>query len=259
MLWLPVLCGAVVGLALSLTGGGGSIFAVPLLHFVLGMPLRQAVTVSLAIVGLTALYGAVLQRREVRWLAGAFFGVGGIMSAPLGAWAGHLLPEAVTLVLFSALMIFIGVRSWGGMADSPELGRFACRPNPSGERRPTPACVLKLVGAGAVTGILSGIFGVGGGFLVVPALILVTAMPVCNALATSLVAIFLISLSGFFANAATAGAVDFKMSALFLAGAGVGMSLGVHFKARLSAAALRRMFSVFVILTAIWILLRTIF
>lgn len=258
MPWLPVLCGAVVGLALGLTGGGGSIFAVPLLHFTLGMPLREAVAASLAVVGLTSLYGAVIQRHEVRWLGGAVFGVGGILSAPAGAWTGAHMPEAVTLLLFATLMIFIGIRSWAGFADTPGAGRFSCKPTESGERRPTPACALKLAAAGAFTGVLSGIFGVGGGFLVVPALIIVTRMPVCNALATSLVAIFLISLSGFLANVAKVGGLDYATSTWFLLGAGLGMTAGAAIKKRLPAAALRKIFALVVIGTAIWITVRVL-
>ena len=109
---MALVYGVIVGLSLGLTGGGGSIFAVPLLLYGLGLDFRRAVAVSLAVVGLTALYGAVLQARRghVLWGAGAVLGLGGVMAAPLGGWIGARLPAQLSLLLFAALMIFIGER-----------------------------------------------------------------------------------------------------------------------------------------------------
>lgn len=108
---LPVILGSIVGISLGLTGGGGSIFAVPLLVYALGLELRRAVALSLAIVGLTALFGALIQGRHGRvlWKAGGTLGAGGIVAAPLGARVGEWLPEPIALYLFAALMGVVGL------------------------------------------------------------------------------------------------------------------------------------------------------
>lgn len=249
-----VLCGALVGISLGLTGGGGSIFAVPLLLYVLGLPLREAVAVSLAVVGLTALYGALLQRGSVVWGAGALLGAGGILGAPFGAWLGIALPDAVTLWLFAALMLLIGAKMWRstGAAEVP-LTAFSCRRDPDGVLRFRWSCAGKLVAAGALTGVLSGVFGVGGGFLVVPALLLVTAMPMDRALATSLVGIFLISAAAFSANLVALETFPLPVAGWFLLGGALGMSGGAALKSRLSALLLRKIFAVAMVGVALWI------
>lgn len=257
--------GILVGLSLGLTGGGGSIFAVPLLIYGLGLPLRDAVTVSLAVVGATALFGAVLQGRRpglVLWGAGAMLGLGGIIGAPLGAKIGMRLPESLTLLLFAGLMLVIGARmlkSGSSPAEIP-LSWATCARGEHGLPRFTPTCGGKLVAAGAFTGILSGIFGVGGGFLVVPALMFVTGVSIERALATSLVGIALISGAAFAAN------VFFEVRSLppgltvvFLVGALGGMIAGSRLKHHLPSTALRRIFAVSVIALAVIIAAKTLF
>jgi uncharacterized membrane protein YfcA len=255
---LTLLYGGIVGIALGLTGGGGSIFAVPLLLYAVGMSLRDAVTVSLAVVGLTALYGAVIQRRLVNWLPGLILGVGGIVGAPLGAFVGARLPEFWTLLLFAALMAVIGIRMWQGANSQEEVdSRFACRRDADGVRRLRGPCIVKLLVGGLITGILSGMFGVGGGFLVVPALLIVTAMPIERALATSLVCIFLISASGFVANLIAVRHLDLELTAWFLAGGAIGMTAGAALKSLLSGPLLKRIFAAGVIAVAVWIAVQT--
>ncbi len=256
---LTLLYGSIVGIALGLTGGGGSIFAVPLLLYAEGMSLRDAVTVSLAVVGLTALYGAVIQRRLVNWLPGLILGAGGIVGAPLGAFIGARLPEFWTLLLFAALMAVIGVRMWQGANGGEDVdSRFACRRDADGVRRLRGPCILKLLVGGVLTGILSGTFGVGGGFLVVPALLLVTAMPIERALATSLVCIFLISTSGFVANLLSVRHLNLELAAWFLTGGAIGMTAGAALKSLLSGPMLKRIFATGVIAVALWIAVQTI-
>jgi hypothetical protein len=259
---LPLLYGAIVGLSLGLTGGGGSIFAVPLLIYGLGLDFRQAVAVSLAVVGLTALYGAALQARRghVLWGAGAVLGLGGIVAAPFGALIGSHLPAQLSLALFAGLMLFIGVRMLrrpGAAGDVP-ISWISCERRPDGRPKFSPLCAGKLVSAGALTGILSGIFGVGGGFLVVPALLLVTCVSIERALATSLVGIFLISASGFAANAGNLTPAVAPLAFTFLGGSAVGMTAGAWLKKFVPATFLSKLFGFSVIGTAIYVLLRSL-
>jgi uncharacterized membrane protein YfcA len=261
-MWEAILYGAIVGLSLGLTGGGGSIFAVPLLIFGLGMAFRDAVVVSLAVVGLTALYGAVIQSRsgQVLWGAGGILGFGGILFAPLGAKIGVFLPPTAALLLFAGLMIVIGSRM---LKKSPPPGEdvplpaIRCEQDECGLPKFSTLCALKLLAAGAVSGILSGIFGVGGGFLLVPALLLVTGIEIGRALATSLVAIFLISASGLISNLLLVPHwPGWLQPGLFLAGAAIGMTGGAALKPLFPPVILRHIFAVAVLLMAVYIALR---
>lgn len=254
--------GLIVGLSLGLTGGGGSIFAVPFLVFGLNQEFRSAVAISLAVVGLTSLFGASLQARRghVLWGAGAVLGIGGIFGAPLGALIGSNLSENVSLILFAVLMVVIGVRMLALRQASGEIVEswIACSHNADGTPEFTSLCAIKLAAAGAVTGVLSGIFGVGGGFLVVPALLVVTQIRIERALATSLVAIFLISMSGFAFNFSHLDATQVPMSVTFLVGAGVGMTLGIQLKKLIPSDWLAKIFGIATILMAVYIIGRTL-
>lgn len=259
-MFLPLLFGALVGLSLGLTGGGGSIFAVPLLVYGLGQDFRTAVTLSLAIVGLTSAYGAALQSRRglVHWGAGAVLGLGGIFAAPLGAWVGAQIPQRASLLLFSGLMAFIGIgmlRRKNEPADVP-LSWIRCRRQPDGKPRFSVSCAGKLFAAGASSGVLSGIFGVGGGFLIVPALLLVACLSIERALATSLVGIALISASGFLANASHLNSGLSGLAMWFAAGSGTGMTIGALGKSFLSPRILNVMFGTSVLAVALFVILK---
>lgn len=259
---LTLLFGAIVGLSLGLTGGGGSIFAVPLLVYGMGMDFRRAVALSLAVVGLTALYGATIQARRgyVLWGAGAVLGIGGVAAAPVGAWLGTRMPEQLSLLLFAALMIIIGVRMLLRKATAGDvpLAWIRCEIQSDGKPKFTSRCAMKLVAAGAITGLLSGIFGVGGGFLLVPALLVVTCVSIERALATSLVGIFLISVAGFAANSGNLTESDIPLGTLFLIGSAVGMTGGAWLKQWIPASGLQTIFGVGVIGTAVYVILQNI-
>lgn len=257
---LALLYGAIVGLSLGLTGGGGSIFAVPLLVYGLGLDFRSAVALSLAIVGLTAAYGAILQARRghVLWGAGIVLGFGGIAAAPLGAWTGAQMPQRLSLLLFAALMIFIGVRMLRQREGEIAASWIRCRRAPDGRPHFSFPCAGKLFAAGVFSGILSGIFGVGGGFLIVPALILVACISIESALATSLVGIVLIAASGFAANASHLSSGDGVLAAWFFAGSALGMTAGVWAKSLLPSRSLNLIFGVSVIGVALYVVARNL-
>jgi len=262
---LALLYGALVGLSLGLTGGGGSIFAVPLLVYGLGLDFRASVAVSLAVVGITAAYGAILQagRGQVLWRAGAVLGAGGILTAPAGAWLGAQMPERLSLFLFAALMAFIGLRMVFGNREKAgseiPLSWIRCQRRTDGRPRVTPACVGKLLGAGTVSGVLSGIFGVGGGFLIVPSLLLVAGVGIEQALATSLVGIALTAASGFAANFGALSAGVGLTALWFLGGSAAGMTLGTWVKTFVPPRGLRVLFGFSVLGMAAFVVIRNIF
>jgi uncharacterized protein len=271
---LVVLFGAIVGLSLGLTGGGGSIFAVPLLVYGLGVPAREAIGVSLAAVGATALVGSLrrLGRGEVEVRTGLLFAVAGMIGAPIGSWVGGRVPEGMLLALFAGLMTLVAVRMWTQAARRPEDARAvratrtpipaddrgpACRRDPSGRLQLTSRCFAVLAVAGLVTGVLAGLFGVGGGFVIVPALVLVTGMGIHRAVATSLLVIALISTSGVASHLAAGRPLPLESTALFVLGGIAGMELGTLLGRRLGGPGLQKLFAVAMVAVAAFIVAET--
>ncbi|RBP38188.1 hypothetical protein DES53_112186 [Roseimicrobium gellanilyticum] len=255
---LGVTFGFLVGASLGLTGGGGSIFAVPLLLYGLSVPVGTAMGLSLATVGVTAGFGALLRflHGEVEARAGLLFAMGGMITAQLGTTLGRHIAPALLLSTFAVLMGYVGWRMWRGRADDeqPENSRCIAR----GPGRFGVECYLRLGGGGAVAGLLSGLFGVGGGFIIVPTLLMVTGMSIHSAVATSLLVIFLISLSGVAAHVAHGQLFPMPLSLVFVTGGIAGMLLGNAMRARLSGQGLQRVFALGMWLVAIWMLAKNV-
>ncbi len=212
-LLLAVAAGALIGLSLGALGGGGSILAVPVLVYGLGQSPAQATTGSLVVVGVTALIGAVTAYRagNVLLARGASFGLVAIGGAAAGAKASALVSEPVLLAAFAGLMLVVGgvmatreVRAHRAMDDQVHDAHTRVRharrhqlDDPIITISPTFACqcprALKVLVTATVVGLLTGFLGVGGGFLVVPALLLALAIPMEHAAGTSLVVITLTS------------------------------------------------------------------
>ena len=272
---ISVLFGLIVGFALGLTGGGGSMFAVPLLVYGMAMPAHQAVGVSLVAVGVTALSGALirLRRHEVEGRAALLFGSAGIVGAPGGAMLGAKLPSAWLLGGFALLMLLVAARMWRQALrhpgetwivragdDDPDAAQSgpACRVNPSGRLTLTSRCTQVLMCSGVFTGFLSGLFGVGGGFLIVPALTLIVALPMQRAVATSLLIIALISASGSAAHLFTGRPLNLTVTALFVLGGLGGMVLGGRLSRRMAGPQLQKLFAMTMMGMAIYMLARVL-
>ncbi len=268
--------GAMVGFSLGLTGGGGSIFAVPLLVYGLGVRTREAVGVSLAAVGATALAGGLrrLARGEVELRTGLLFAAAGMLGAPAGSWIGGRVPEGVLLSLFAVLMVFVALRMWVQASRRPEEARAvraalgpipagergpACRRDPEGRLHLTSRCLLVLAVTGLVAGVLSGLFGVGGGFVIVPALVLVTGMGIHRAVATSLMVIALVGVSGVVSSLAAARPLPPGPTGLFVLGGVVGMELGTLLGRRLGGPGLHKVFAAAMVAVAGFIVAKSLF
>ena len=222
----------------------------PLLIYGLEYEFREAVAASLFIVGVTSLFGALAQFRSGRilWGAAVILGIGGIIAAPLGSYAGSLMPERLGMILFAVLMIFVAVWTLGanraGWIDIP-LGWAACPISPTKDRPDfTLTCSGKLLIAGIVTGLLSGMFGVGGGFVIVPALIAVTSIDLNRALSTSLLAIFIVSCSALASNYQHLNSELLPSGAVFFIGALVGMIVGLRVRNKIPETFTRKIFVV---------------
>jgi uncharacterized membrane protein YfcA len=252
--------GSLVGVALGLTGGGGSIFAVPLLIYALGLPPERAVPISLVAVALTALVGAVqsVRCRLAVWQPSIIFAVGGIIGAPFGLLLAKHVADRVIVAGFALLAITVGMLMWRAalalpaQADAVRARTYAvgggpvCVLAPDGQLRFSTPCaaILALIGIG--TGFLSGLFGIGGGFLIVPALVLVTRMGVHRAVATSLLIITAIGSSG----AATAmwhGQFEWRVLLPFAAGGAGAMILGRKLAERLAGPKLQKIFAISIV------------
>jgi uncharacterized membrane protein YfcA len=266
---MSLLFGLIIGFSLGLTGGGGSIFAVPLLVYGMAMPAHEAVGVSLVAVGATALGGAIvrLRRREVEFKAALLFGIAGVVGAPLGSHLGAKLPAELLLGGFALLMLLVAARMWLQAIHRPAEAQVvragddalesvagpACRINPSGGLALTSRCTLVLMLSGVLTGLLSGLFGVGGGFLIVPALVLVVSLPMQRAVATSLLIIAIISASGSASYLLAGRPLALTVTLLFVLGGLGGMALGARLSRRLAGPRLQKLFATAMIGVAIYI------
>ena len=218
-LLLAVVAGALIGLSLGALGGGGSILAVPVLVYLLDQSAAQATTGSLVVVGVTSLIGAITARRAGNVLLGRglVFGLVAIGGAVAGAEASTRVSEDVLLAAFAALMLLVGgMLAWRQLrhrrGDDP---RHVARPtldDPIITFSPTFACqcprALKVLVTATVVGALTGFLGVGGGFLVVPALLLALALPMEYAAGTSLVVITITSAAALVVRAGSGAPPD---------------------------------------------------
>lgn len=269
---LAILFGCVVGFAMGLTGGGGGVFAVPLLVYALGIAPREAVGISLAAVGGTALFGVAprVLRKQVEFRTGLLFAVSGMIGAPVGAYLSTLVSEDLLLLMFGGLMLVVAWRMWA-KARNPSLAtgvcatesqatsdRSACQRDETGALRLTSKCARLLVLVGLVTGILSGMFGVGGGFVIVPALVLFSGMEIHRAVGTSLFVIVLISISGVASYLLAGKQLSIETTLSFLAGGFVGMWIGGVFAKRLSGTTLQKVFAGAVVFVAIFVIAKSI-
>lgn len=271
MLWLSLIFGAVVGLSLGLTGGGGAILAVPLLVYGLGVPTREAVGISLAAVGATSLVGFLhrwkLGQVEIR--TGLLFALAGMFGAPVGTWIAGFLPETVLLLSFAGLMVFVAVRLWQ-QASQPKIAVSACPTPLDGQDGPTcqrdasgtlilnSRCAILLLVVGVLTGVMSGVFGVGGGFVIVPALVLFSGMSIHRAVGTSLMVIALVSVSGVASQLWAGRAISPVVTALFVVGGIVGLFAGQQIGRRLSGPVLQKVFVVAILAVASFVIIRNL-
>jgi uncharacterized membrane protein YfcA len=253
---VAALLGAAVGLVLGLTGAGGGIFAVPALVFGLGWGVPQAGPVALLAVGASAAVGSAqgLRAGLVRYRAAMLMAGIGVCAAPLGTWMAHRLPERWLVGLFAVAMLIVAARMYrasrGNRACAPVGGATdnavpppPCRLDPATGRLHWTRRVAGTLGAiGAVSGFASGLLGVGGGFVIVPALRRFSDITVHGVVATSLFVIALIS-AGTVANAWWHDMHPGEQGWLFVAGAVTGMILGRALAPRLAAARLQQIFS----------------
>jgi uncharacterized membrane protein YfcA len=238
-LWLGVLLIAAMGLILGLLGGGGSILTVPILVYVLGVEAHAAISLSLILVGTTALIGAFLHQEAARvaWKKGLLFVCFGAPLNFLGADLSRYVSSTVLLLLFGILM---------GISGTAMLYKRSERQNSTDPRNIWPVVI-----SGATVGFLAGFLGVGGGFLIVPSLVLFLQIPIKSATGTSLLIIAANSALALIGHRHSL-AVDWVRLLELVGPALLATYMGVKLTEILSAQQLRRVFGVFVILMGVF-------
>ena len=252
---LAVASGSLVGFTLGLIGGGGSILAVPLLVYVVGVPSPHvAIGTSASAVAASAAINLAGHARAqtVKWPCALVFAASGIVGAALGAQLGKMIDGARLLALFGVLMVVIGV-----LMLKPRRG--GSNPDVRLDVQSVTTLLPWLIGGGLVVGALSGFFGIGGGFVIVPGLIAATAMPLINAIGSSLVSVTAFGATTA-ASYAWSGLVDWPLALLFIAGGAVGGFAGTRLARHLSGHknALTRIFSSIVIAVGLYIIARAV-
>jgi uncharacterized membrane protein YfcA len=233
-----------IGLSLGLLGSGGSILTVPVLHYLVGQPDKVAIGGSLLVVGLIAAAGCIpyALHRQVDWRNVAWFGLPGMAGAWIGATLAHWVPGTVQLGIFAGVMMLAAWRMLRGAA----VAKPGYRPQ-----------LAAVVGGGIGVGLLSGLVGVGGGFLIVPALVLLAGVPMASAVGTSLAVIALNSATGFARYVGVLEheglALDWRVLSTVAAVGVVGSFAGQRLGRKLPQATLRRLFGGFLVVMGIFI------
>jgi uncharacterized membrane protein YfcA len=241
--------GLLIGLSLGALGGGGSILTVPALVYVIGQDARAATTSSLFIVGLTSVIAALGHARSgrVRWGVGVAFGVTGIAAGFAGTAVNRLVDPDVLLLAFAAVIVVAAVGMLANSRSEDPAPQEGDAPHPA--RRWTPGKIGRIVGAGLLVGFMTGFFGVGGGFVIVPALTLALGMSMPQAVATSLVVISINSAGALLARAGTAH-FDWAVIIPFTLAAVAGSFGGKVVADRVSGATLTRAFAILLVAVA---------
>lgn len=245
--------GGAIGMSLGMLGGGGSILAVPALVYGLGQPVRDAVPTSLLVVGGSAVAGALshLRSGKVPWRSALLFGAAGIAGSFGGAWMNHRLDEDALLIGFALLMLVAatamlrrsGPRDEGAAAESCEN---AWRDRP-----------LEVVAVGLGVGVLTGLFGVGGGFILVPAWTLAMGCPVQVSIGASLLVIVLNSAGAFVAHMGI-GSINLGVALPFATAGVVGAVAGERVAGRVTGARLARWFAYLIVGVALFVLVQVL-
>lgn len=253
--------GMAVGMVMGLTGTGGGILAVPLLVLVLQLSISEAAPIGLVAVGLAAAVGAFIGLRQgiVRYRAAMLMAVAGTLTAPLGLWVSQRTDTYVLSALFACLLMVLAIRALRNgrpaQVEPGEMGHdFACvQDTTKGRFIWNIRCARAMSLGGAVAGALSGLLGVGGGFVLVPAMRRFTTLAPQSVIATSLAVISLIAISGILSSAVT-GSLQWHVAIPFAAGAVAGLVAGRMFSARLSPLLLHRLFAMLVAVVGLMLL-----
>ncbi|MEV5050097.1 sulfite exporter TauE/SafE family protein [Arthrobacter sp. LAR12-1-1.1] len=244
---IPALAlGLLVGIVLGVVGGGGSIIAVPALVYGVGLSPAQAIPTSLLVVGVSSLAALLPRLREgINWPVVLLVGAAGVPAAWGGTAVGRLLDPNILMLAFAAIMVIAGIR----MLTSTTESEGSCSTGPTRAFR---TCAPKAVGVGLLVGFLTGLLGVGGGFLITPALTLFLGLRTKQAVGSSLAIIVINSAAGFGAHAA-GFTIEWPTILAFAVPAVLGSLFAARFARRLKDKHVRLSFAVLIFAVAAWV------
>jgi hypothetical protein len=233
MLILAPALSLAIGIVLGMLGGGGAILMLPMLVYAVGVEAKTAIAMSLFVVGATSVVGASMhaQARTVRWRPGGLFAITAMAGAFAGGRLAHFIPAAALLILFAVVMVLTAIamlKDQEAASDEHDLR------------------IGRILGLGAAVGVLSGLVGAGGGFLIVPALVLFGGLPMRASIGTSLFVITLQSFAGF-AGHVTHVSLDWTLMLGIAGSAAVGSIIGARVSRLIAPPRLRRAFAWLVI------------
>jgi hypothetical protein len=247
-LWLALglLCSGLIGFSLGLIGGGGSIITLPVLVYLFHVPAHPAMGMSLAVVGATSLFGAALHYRHgnVNLRSGLLFAAAGIPGSYYGSRLTYLLSPPALLLTFATLMTIVAARMLTSAAPPAPTAAHTLR-------------LARVLAAGLAVGVLTGFLGVGGGFLIVPALALFAGLAMKQAVGTSLLVIAVNCAAGMLGHMQRA-AFDTRLALLVTGCAVVGAVIGTRFAHASQPETLRRIFAAFVLAVAAFLFYRNL-
>lgn len=264
MTLLLLAIGVLIGAVLGLTGAGGSVLAVPLLVLLLHLDPASATGLALGVVAASSLYGSLqrIQHREILWIPALIFGISGVVVAPIGRMLSTQVSPSFLIISFSFLSLAIAIRMLWQSIRQPEQSMVVRAGGGSEQTKPLLCrfsdterfdwrfrCMAGLTVGGVLTGLLSGFFGVGGGFMIVPFLNQLNSASMRNAVATSLVIIAAISSSGFVAHILTQ-TIEWQQLILLSIGGIGGMILGSVLARWIAGVHLQRIFAVTIFVMA---------
>ena len=251
---LAVLSGSLVGFTLGLIGGGGSIVATPLLLYVVGLAPHMAIGTGALAVSINSFvnFGGHARSGNVRWRSAILFALIGVVGAAIGSSLGKTFDGQRLLFLFAVLMVVVGILMLRRGA-RPE------RPGPAAAEALTTSTMVRIVVAALLVGMLSGFFGIGGGFLIVPGLLFSTGMPMIFAVGSSLLAVGSFGLTTAI-NYSLSGLIDWPIAAEYILGGIAGGLLGMSLANSLAPrkAALNKVFAGLVFVVAAYMLYRNL-
>jgi uncharacterized membrane protein YfcA len=264
--YLTLAIGVFVGILMGLTGAGGGILSVPLLVFLLHLPISEAGPIALTAITISASVGAMigLNAKMLRYKAAVFMALFGLLLSPLGLWLAQKTPNTPLLILFSLVLMYVSIRMllqvrriMSGKS-MPIVKAPPCQLDLSiGKLIWTVPCARALMFAGASAGFLSGLLGVGGGFILVPALNKFTDLPMKSIVATSLGVLAIVSAGGAFISLAS-GTLNMGIAIPFSIGSLLGLLLGKFLEKKISGPRVQQIFAIFTLIIAVSLLIKAL-
>lgn len=276
-LLLPIVVGICVGIIVGLLGAGGGILSVPILVYLLGQSPHNAAAGSLLIVGATSLIALIGRRKEVHWKQGAVFGALSITGSFIGSFLNSLVSPNLLMYLFSSLLVVVAglmfrkaakEKNAAGakprmMSPNTDANEKMCNKNTRGKensQRPNSRLHhwITIIAAAVLIGVLTGFFGVGGGFAVVPALTLIMHFDMKEASATSLLVMVIASLAGLAARMGTAIQIDYLSVLPFAFASMIGGPIGASLTRKTKSTTLTFLFALLLLIVAVYTLSATL-